>query len=233
MENVVVKIVESDKLDYEEFVRLHRFSFTHVLDTNRSKEIQNLKHFVWKYNPPAGKARIAIIQDGARIIAANSMIPLHVTFNGERQIAWQSCDTATDPEARGRGYFSLCIEALADSLKPGEIFFGFPNKNSFKGFSKLGWTENEVVSASCCLTPMLLNFSRKIHQVHNFDSTHSNFLESYSKERGPCLEKSVDYLNWRYCLHPKPLYSLFVYSSKNGVEGRALFFFSGYGSFGC
>jgi hypothetical protein len=147
------------------------------------------------------------------------MIPLHISYKGRREVAWQSCDTATDPDARGLGYFSQCIKALADSLEPQKIFFGFPNGNSIKGFKKLGWSEKAQIPTLCGLQPALINFGSGIRQVTSFESECDGFLNEYSSAGGTVVEKSTAYLNWRYTKSPKPLYSMFVINSGKSIDG--------------
>jgi hypothetical protein len=142
------------------------------------------------------------------MVATNAMFPLELRKGKMRFSGWQSCDTATLPEARGKGYFSKCIEALGHSLGEGELFWGFPNEQSKKGFLKQGWIANSTIPLY--IRPQFLfSHSKGILRIDQFDSRHSRLLGEIHSERVIQLSKNIEYLNWRYRQHPVHHYEIF------------------------
>lgn len=81
------------------------------------------------------------IIDNNKVIGTNCFDgALLQTSHGEFRIA-QSCDTAVDVDARGRGVFTKMINQYVDRVKNTDLdmLIGFPNFNSIHGFTKMGW----------------------------------------------------------------------------------------------
>lgn len=59
-------------------------------------------------------------------------------------IAFESGDSATLSEYRGKGIFSSLVKKGIEALPEEAIIYGFPNENSLPAFRKMGWHIGEV-----------------------------------------------------------------------------------------
>jgi GNAT superfamily N-acetyltransferase len=85
--------------------------------------------------------------DGDRVAGLNGFIAHPVCRDGEVNLAFQSCLSATDPDYRGQGIFTSLIEEAKRLLKQrGAAFlFGYPNANSGPIFTgRLGFRQQDL-----------------------------------------------------------------------------------------
>ncbi len=215
-----VSIVKPELLDFSAFEKLQQEAFAEVIGDTVSGALQTAAYYRWKYCPPSGPAVVAIVHDETGLLAANSMFPLTVTWKGRDICGWQSCDTATLPRARGKGYFMKCLGALKSQLGEDEIFFGFPNKNSAPGFVKFGWTHRADVRTWVRVLPgRRLSFFRQVHQIEEFGPEWDDFSVRYGLSGNPTLVRDSAYLNWRYRKHPHCQYTAFRHDSEGEPDG--------------
>jgi len=204
-------VVQSpDALDLDEIVSLQRLSFSEVMTDEQIETNLNAAYYAWTHRPPAGPARIVTLRDGTRLVAMNTMFPLALARNDERLVGWQSCQTATHPSARGRGLFMKCLHALAEQLGPEDIFFGFPNANSTRGFEKLGWGVLAELSTWIRPLPGAPWGLDDLERVERFEPQHAPLLARLTPPDAALIERSPAYLNWRYLEHPNLTYEPFV-----------------------
>lgn len=149
--------------------------------------------------------------DGNRMAGMNGFIAHPVCRNGETSIAYQSCDSATNPDYRGKGVFSSLINLGKELLKDqgGAFLFGYPNKNSGPIFTrKLGFYEEGMsliyLPAVFCetLSRRMINLDR-LTQAHGSDSRHVFFdarqtAEWKRKRHGPDLIEIEMYNNFLF-----------------------------------
>jgi hypothetical protein len=207
---VTVKVFTATDLDFDAHSALLRAAFQDLLSrAGMSTASMTPVYYQWKYRPPAGEARIAAVFKNGRMVAANSMIPLILRFGHLLYRTWQSCDTATHPEARGQGHFTRCLRSLQETIDPAEIFFGFPNQASTAGFKKIGWEKKQEIPTWLGLSALAVE-SQKTHSVSAFDSRmDAVWKRSFLWDR-PGLDRPAAYLNWRYAENPCFRYSCFV-----------------------
>lgn len=82
-------------------------------------------------------------------VAYYGVFPMIVEIDTNKFICAQSGDTMTHPKHQGKGLFITLAKLTYElaSLEGVKFVFGFPNNNSFPGFSKkLNWTFNEKIS---------------------------------------------------------------------------------------
>ncbi|MGE5109066.1 MAG: hypothetical protein ACM3H8_16130, partial [Sphingobacteriales bacterium] len=66
----ILKITDIDNVDLDQYCLLHRTAFKELLDKQSVKaDFITPEFFKWKYNTPAGKSKIAIIEKDERIVA--------------------------------------------------------------------------------------------------------------------------------------------------------------------
>jgi hypothetical protein len=230
-----VELVAASALDYEAFADLQRRAFAQLL-TRRGVSDAYLRpdYFQWKFNPPAGEAQIAIARDGGEMVAANAMIPLAVRRGAVRARAWQSCDTATSPKARGKGLFQGCLAALHAALSPGDLFFGFPNAQSTRGFERAGWRELALVHTWVAPLPRLLSrTSPRARPISSAGSAHdalSERLLGMGARPEVAVEHDAAFLDWRYFRHPVARYEALLAGDAAAPEGSAIVRFTEIGA---
>lgn len=54
--------------------------------------------------------------------------------------SYQSADTAVIESSRGKGIFTKMVKEKLSKINDDSLIYGFPNRNSFHGFEKMGWT---------------------------------------------------------------------------------------------
>jgi hypothetical protein len=217
-----IEVLDSESLDLDRYSRLQREAFAEVLGKwNVSDQFMTPEFFKWKYSTPVGSAKIAVVFLDNEMVACNAMFPLHLRYQEKTILAWQSSDTATLPKVRGRGYYNACLKALKEELQPGQLFFGFPNRNSIHGFGKLGCEKRGIITTWVKPFPSLRRSSHFTHisEVKSFDGLQDQLSEQLVISGGPMFDRSSSYLNWRYHRHPIFRYKSFVYRQDGFQKG--------------
>ena len=207
-------------LDFDEYAAMQAEAFAEVVGAHGMGFLNTPEYYRWKYNTPWGTAFIATVRKDQKLVAANAMYPLRIIARGNSVMGWQSCDTATLPEARGQGLFMKCLHALQEQLSDESIFFGFPNLNSVRGFEKLGWQRREELVGFTRFLP-----GRRFNAFPNICASDST-LPSYddlatrvANNDRPMIERSAAYLQWRFFRHPLYQYEVFALSAAQGIHG--------------
>ena len=217
-----IEILDPATADFEEFVELQREAFKAVTGTSALDvlmgTLHSVKHFQRKYLAPAGKAKIVAVREDGKLLAVNAMVPETLRHEHGTTIGWQSCDTATHPDARGRGLFKTCVTALREQLTDGEVFFGYPNANSMPGFAKFGWVTRGMLDAYVAPLPSFFK-DQTIAQISSFDARFDEFATRMIQPGTVCIERSAAYLNWRYFSHADSPYSAFAYTKHGRLDG--------------
>jgi hypothetical protein len=206
-----VELVAAPDLDAEAYSRFQRASFRDLLtrsgvsDAHMTPEL-----YRWKYDPPAGPGRVAVIRDGEEILSSSAMLPLRVSFAGTTTIGWHCVDVATLPEVRRRGYLQATLRALRDSVPATDILFAFPNAGSIGAFLKLGFREHGVVTT--WTNPWVRVIARRhprIEPVDRFEPLRDVVVRGTNFGRVQ-IDRSTRYLDWRYTGHPFNRYVSFA-----------------------
>jgi len=223
---ISIKVVSPDQLDFGAYVHLQKSAYADLLkQTKASGHFMTPEFYRWKYSPPAGDAKIAVIYEEGELAAANAMFPLLIHYQDQIIHGWQSCDTATLPSGRGKGYFFKCLHALIEELQEGELFFGFPNRNSMRGFKKIGWSE--IRDLTTWIKPIIVNLRMKrnsnIIEVEQFSDRQDSLNQILANSGYSILDRGAKYMNWRYVNHPVFSYRIFAYDSPEGRQGAVVF----------
>ncbi len=98
--------------------------------------------FGWRFEKtPKGKPILLCAHYRERIVSFNSWIPWEFLFRGEKFTGYQSGESATHPDFRGKGIFSQILregEKRARDLKI-DFLFGFPSEMSYGAFYRCGY----------------------------------------------------------------------------------------------
>jgi GNAT superfamily N-acetyltransferase len=113
-----------------------------ALGWDRAKPNADL--FRWKHlDNPFGRSRIWVAEDDGRIVGVRPLMRWRFARGDERFEAVRAVDTATLPEAQGKGIFSKltrhAVEVLTDEGM--DFVFNTPNDKSRPGYLQLGWVE--------------------------------------------------------------------------------------------
>ena len=103
---------------------------------------QYARFFAWKHREnPFGRSPAWVALDGARIIGFRILLRWEYVRDGATVRAVRAVDTATHPDAQGRGVFSrLTLHAIERLREDGVAFvFNTPNDQSRPGYLKMGW----------------------------------------------------------------------------------------------
>jgi GNAT superfamily N-acetyltransferase len=219
-----IKVFDSSSLDYTAYVELQRRAFAEVFEKNKvDPSYLNEDFFRWKYSTPARPARIAAVFEDGEMVAANAMLPALANDRSGGFLTWQSCDTATAPKARGKGYFKKCLKSLLEVIRPEEIFFGFPNHNSIHGFLGIGWSELDILSTYVKpLLPWGSKLPAGVQLVTALPAGYEDLVARWSKDRTPMIGRTRDYMTWRFFQHPLKHYACFVKRGSTEGELRGL-----------
>lgn len=217
-----IDLLDAATADLEELAELQREAFRGVTGTSALDKLlgslHSPDHFQRKYLAPAGKAKIVAVREQGKLLAVNAMVPETLRHERGTALGWQSCDTATHPDARGRGLFKICVTTLREQLTDGEIFFGYPNANSMAGFAKVGWVKCGMLDAYVAPLPSFMG-DRAIQQISRFGDQFDEFARRMILPGSVCIERSAAYLNWRYFSHAQSPYSAFAYVQDGRLEG--------------
>lgn len=100
--------------------------------------------FTWKHiDNTFGPSLMLIAEDASGILAVRPLMQWVFTRAGETVRAARAVDTATRPDARGRGLFRALTQAgIAQLEEDGYGFiFNTPNASSQPGYLKMGWVD--------------------------------------------------------------------------------------------
>ncbi len=220
----VSELLDGENLDYDAYVILQEESYRELLEKRgASSAFITDEYYRWKYHAAAGVARIAVVREGGRYLAANAMTPMLLRNGGQSVRGWHSGETATAPDQRGKGLFKECLSILVKSLEDDEIFFGFPNENSKKGFLKIGWEDKGIVTTWVRTRPVLdRRDSKFISEPEEFGEAADELARRIAEQGFTTLDHGADYLNWRYVRHPLYSYKGFLYDDELGGLGVAI-----------
>lgn len=220
-----LKLLDAGELDYEAYARLQRTAFAEIFRKNKvSDAYLTGEFFRWKYHTSSGPGKIAVVFEGGEMVAANAMMRYSLQTPMGPVAGWQSCDTASLPVARGKGYFKRCLQGLLTLMKPDELFFGFPNANSRKGFLGIGWTEVSLLDTF--VKPWFLSPWRSLGAVTvgpEPEEGTSEFLRQWMRQqRRALVVRDGRYLQWRYFSMPNSPYQAFYLRSGGEVVALAI-----------
>lgn len=207
-----VEVRSAGDLDYEEYAAFQRRAFGDLLQRRGASDAHMTPDFYrWKYRPPHGEGRVVrVVRDG-EILSSSAAFPLRVTHRGQSATAWHCVDVATVPEARRRGHFLTTLRRLGDTLASGEILYAFPNEGSIRSFLEVGCAEKAVVTTWIVPSVRLIRKRvARVRAVERFGPEHAVAATADDVD-GVAVDRTPDYLNWRYLNHPSTDYVAFDY----------------------
>jgi len=114
-----------------------------IFEKNNNKKNEN--HLIWQYaKPQEGSITSISVDKNGNDAAVYSVFKVKAKINSTMGFAYQSLDTLTDQNHRGKGLFGKLANDVYDrcTLDNNNIVYGFPNTSSGPVFfSRLGWQE--------------------------------------------------------------------------------------------
>ncbi|HAP17764.1 GNAT family N-acetyltransferase [Butyricimonas virosa] len=186
-----------------------------------------MRQDVWQWrfqNNPAGRFCIKLMWENDKLVGHYAVSPFDVNIDSGLYQASLSMTTMTHPDYNGRGFFKVLATELYKTIYEQydiKLVMGYPNKNSHYGFIKnLKWKDLAVVHHLVLDTSCLKRVkSDQIFLTNNFRGVHASLLKRISSAFCLSVERSVEYLNWRYVDNPLNKYYIFEYVDDVGLRG--------------
>lgn len=218
MDYYVERISEKN---FSSFLKIFEATFNKSADESYFK-----KKFETDFSGSKYTGFIAFDNQSHEAAAFYGVFPMTINYQGNKIRIAQSGDTATHPNHRKKGLFSILHEQtiLLCEKENIDFVYGFPNKNSYPGFIKFGWTHkvnsinysriNKVlflVKALRKLSPSFFTKYQKkqiekytvsVAEIKQLDFSHS--LVSICNDKIP-VTRSFDYINYKVQLGSKIL----------------------------
>jgi len=197
-----IRIQEYIPQDREQCIELLKRTFPGTSDE---------KTFAWRFETQREKEPLLICaKHQGKLVSFNSWLPWKFRYNNEIYWGFQSGESATDKQYRGKGIFAAVME-YANSIvshKGVDFFFGFPSPMSYSSAYLAGYVP--VATNYFCLH-MFNPFSLKKMKANKFDKHISKTLSQHDKIT-PVVDENYEY--WRYNLNAKE-YEIIKYSEDN------------------
>jgi hypothetical protein len=214
MSEHAVEIQSASDIDYPAYAAFQRDAYRDLLASRKATDAHmTSEYYRWKYHTPDGMARVARVADECETVSSSAMLPLRISVRGKSVTGWHCLDVATLPKARRRGCFLATLQALKNSIPPGDLLFAFPNASSIGSFLKLGCVENDILTTwiSPCVW-LVRRRDPRVEIIDGFGPEHDIVGNAVEADR-PLVSRRPEYLNWRYTDHPNNDYVSFVYGS--------------------
>nr|WP_321226780.1 GNAT family N-acetyltransferase [uncultured Psychroserpens sp.] len=183
----------------------------------------SIDYWNWRFlqNPFEDKKYINLMWDNDLLVGHYAVSPVQMLIEGEIKKTCLSMTTMTHSDYFGRGIFSKLADDLYNKLELDhyEMVWGFPNTNSHYGFKKnLNWEDIDII-------PMMNLNKTRIQQFNNnveyeiINQVNADIVTALdSKESVVHINKTKDYLTWRYIDNPEAHYKMLsINNCKDGI----------------
>ena len=211
------------KGDEFQIFKLDRLTETHPW--NR----RNLSNWYWKYKGtnPFGRSLVWVAEKNGRVVATFSAIPLN--YRIKNKIIKGACSIAmiVHPDYQNKGLIKFVADKLFENAKSKKFKFiyGYPNENAYlihkKFFLYQDVSQQKLFYKKISNTEKIqINKNIKVKQVDKFTNKINFFLDKVKSQRSFYLNRTKDYLNWRYSFRPDVNYKKYIFlDSKNSILG--------------
>jgi GNAT superfamily N-acetyltransferase len=175
------------------------------------------------YDNPAGPAKVWVARDAGKIVSTYVAIPHQMYAKGSVTPGWRVQDVLTDPAYRGQGIYHQLSAAAVRFLHRPEfpLNFTFPNEQSHNAFVRTGWVaafrlplRTQPNARSLPRPPV----AATIEACERFDADAERIWHAHRTRVDFAVDRSANYLNWRYGRNPNARYIAF----KLSMDGEAL-----------
>jgi len=204
------------------------------------------KRFRWLHElAPLSPSSIAVCEEGNEIVGIYSVIRKTVRLGPRVFVGGRDIDPVVHPSYRGKGVFSRLLEFGLANFQGIDFFFNFANTASSAGFRKHGWKEIETLDDYVCQLGFSNPFSKEFFlwlatlarhkrrtsmECREINQEEASLLlsePSFLKNLFPptnrfWVERSPDYIKWRYLKHPTHDYLWFFMGDPGSGGGLAI-----------
>jgi GNAT superfamily N-acetyltransferase len=203
------------------------------------------RFFRWKHlQNPFGSSLMLVAEERGRILGLRAFMRWRFCAGARMLNAVRAVDTATLPEAQGKGVFSrLTREAVGIMRSDVDLVFNTPNSKSLPGYLKMGWqvvgrfpvwvrvkrpmrfvTRIRSFSAASETTGDAPRIdARSAAEVLDDTATVDSLLRETQDESGRFnTDRSARYLRWRYASGPLD-YRAITEGPGSDLRGLAMF----------
>lgn len=213
--------------DEAAIIELYQKSFHRSLD---------YKVWKWRYcDNPFGAEMIRLMWDEDKLIGHYAVCPVELKIENQILKTALSLTTMTHPDYTGRGIFSKLASILYEELHSESgisFYWGFPNNQSHYGFIKnLKWKDIYEIPNFRLEDFRRISAYSECRKVDKFSSKHISAIAEY--DSNPELievNRTVDYLNWRYDINSGNQYQ--IYEIVTGHKSNPFVVVKEYGSDG-
>lgn len=200
-------------MEIRRFTPSDKSSIYNLFEESFGKPI-NEEFWRWRYidNPFKKRPLIDLMWDGDVLAGHYALWPLEMSYNGNVVEAAMSMTTMTKPSYSGLGIFTTLARKSYERAKDEhgiELIWGFPNKNSHYGFiTKLNWKDIAIIPTLTVKMDLLtkkMNYDN-FYMAEKFTLEDANSVQVNNPINVLHVNKSEDYLNWRYVMHPTNKY---------------------------
>lgn len=168
-------------------------------------------YWKWRYkqNPFGIEPMVSLMFDNDELIGHYAVFPVEMIIDSKIQLSAFSMTTMTHPDHQGKGIFKTLALYLYDYIhvKFGiKLIWGFPNLNSHYGFVKnLNWKDVGLLANMKLETlgKFEVNCNAEFEEFSVFTISSSENSNISNQIR---INKSKEYLNWRYFSNPDNQY---------------------------
>lgn len=163
----------------------------------KKNDFEKLMSKLYDHPIQLGKKIILVALDSKKVVGFQSFFYWPYVFNGKEYNSFQSGNSLTHPDYRGRGIFKklLCYVFENEKNINADFFIGFPVQSSYSSFIKNKWNNIfNLVWYLKLINPFGFLFSTKKLLVNDFVFSGVNILEKQSFFR---LNDHVDFYKWK------------------------------------
>lgn len=165
--------------------------------------------------------------DGSRLVGQNAVLPQMMCIDNEKVLTGLSVGTMTHSEYRGRGVFKSLATGLYEDMESRYgvgITWGYPNNNSHCTYrTKMGYQDIAMLYAMSIRASDIGPKSNKhCTRVNTLLPEHIELLQNVAKDHRVFVDRSAEYLKWRFEKKPGSGYRIFEYREGGDCVGVAI-----------
>jgi hypothetical protein len=118
--------------------------YCNVMGRHMDQDASDEDHWKWEFDGEPWRPKDIVLAWNGDVLAAHyGLIRRRFAVSGQLTVGSLSLDTVTHPDYRGQSLFPTLARQIYGDLAQDSVCltYGFPNKNSIRGFLRLGWTE--------------------------------------------------------------------------------------------
>jgi hypothetical protein len=196
-----IEFVEASKADHWNMLN---FLITNYPDLGWSKEFMEWQYYL----NPAGTAKSWVAKHEENVIANYTAIPHKLYVNGQLENSWRVQDVITHPDYRGMGLYSKLSDAANKFLQNEDfpVNFTFPNEKSHRAFIRRNWINPNRIPLWVLYKPHKIkdtDISLHTEPISKFTEADESIWNNYRQKIHFAVDRSANYLNWRYIQNPR------------------------------